>query len=336
MSMSKITTKVLTTSTNESYLELIHSGSLCKSNGDEDYRITTKDLLEYLDLMNEYENIKLNFNFSNIDLREIFEKLPNVRSLVLSSYSDIFTQPDVYDNNTIQIYPAKLETLIFSMKICKDNITSLSDWDDVALLPSTLKHLSLLDYTDPLPILPSGLKILVLGDKFNQPVDNLPNSLEKLDLGEEFDKTVDNLPNSLEELYLGDYFNKPLDYLPPNLKKLYINSSFFKYPVDNLPVSLEILKLGYAYKKPMNNLPNRLKYLDIISYISPEPRTLNTLPDSIEHLVIDFTGENIDKLPANLKICEYIAYSEEDVDEYLNKLNFLAEKYPNVQFRKVK
>lgn len=90
----------------------------------------------------------------------------------------------------------------------------------------------------------------------------------------------------------------------------------------------------------MNNLPITLKYLDITSYISPEPRTLNTLPDSIEHLVIDFTSENIDKLPANLKLCEYVAYSDEDlgedVDKYLNILNFLEEKYPNVQFRKVK
>ena len=207
MSISKITTQILNTSTTESYLELKRCDTLYKS--DEDYRITTNDLLEYIDLMNEYENIKLNFDFSEIDLSEIFEKLPNVRSLNLSSNDGIvFTQPDVYYNNTIQIYPAKLEKLVFSMKICKNNITSLYDWDDdVALLPSTLKHLSLLDYTDLLPILPSGLKILVLGDHFNQPVDNLPNSLEKLYLGEEFNQTVDNLPNSLEELYLGDYFN---------------------------------------------------------------------------------------------------------------------------------
>ena len=338
MSISKITTKVLTTSTKESYLELKYSDTLYKS--DKDYKITTKDLLEYLDVMNEYENIKLNFDFSYIDLSEIFEKLPNVKSLVLSSNDDIvFRQPDVYYDNAIQIYPEKLETLVLNMKICKYNITSLSDWDDVALLPSTLKNLSLLNYTDPLPILPYGLKILVLGDQFNQPVDNLPNSLEKLCLGEEFDQTVDNLPNSLEELYLGDYFNHPLDYLPHNLKKLHINSSFFKYPVDNLPVGLEILKLGNAYTKPINNLPNTLKYLDLISYITPEPRTLNTLPDSIEHLLIDFTGENIDKLPANLKICDYVAYSDEDVedvDKYMNILNFLMDKYPNVQFRKVK
>lgn len=337
--MSKITTKVLNTSSNESYLELKSCDTLYKS--DEDYKITTNDVLEYLDLMNEYENIKLYFDFSEIDLGEIFEKLPNVRSLVLSSNDDIvFRQPNVYDiNDTIQIYPSKLETLVLSMKIRKDNITSLSDWDDVSLLPSTLKHLSLLDYNDPLPILPSGLKSLVLGAQFNQPVDNLPKLLEKLYLGEEFDQNVENLPNSLEELHLGDYFNKPLDYLPPNLKKLYINSSFFKYQVDNLPVGLEILKLGYAYTKPINNLPITLKYLDIIFYISPEPRTLNTLPDSIEHLVIDFASANIDKLPANLKICEYINYEEdlgEDFDEYLNKLNFLEEKYPNVQFRKVK
>lgn len=201
MSESKITTKVLNTSSNESYNELpyLELKSFDTSYAPEEYKITTNDVLEYLDLMNEYENIKLYFDFSDIDLSEIFAKLPNVKSLVLSSNNPVFTQPDVYYYDTIQIYPAKLEKLVFSMKICKDKITSLFDWNnDIALLPSTLKHLSLLDYTDPLPILPYGLKSLVLGEQFNQPVDNLPNSLEKLYLGEEFDKTLDNLPNSLK------------------------------------------------------------------------------------------------------------------------------------------
>lgn len=320
--MSKITTKVLNTSSSESsnessYLELKSSNALYAPEED---KITTNDLLEYLDLMNEYENIKLYFDFSEIDLSEIFAKLPNVRSLVLSSGNSVFTQPDIYYNDSIQIYPAKLEKLVFSMKICKDKITSLSDWDDIALLPSTLKHLSLLNYTDPLPILPSGLKVLILGEDFNQPVDNLPNSLE--------------------ELHLGDYFNQPLDNLPCSLKKLYINSSFFKFPVDNLPIGLEILKLGNVYREPMNNLPITLKYLDITSYISPKPRTLNTLPDSIEHLVMDFTGENIDKLPANLKILEYIANNDSDSDfdftnDDFDKLYFLEQKYPNVKFIKI-
>jgi len=317
MSISKITTKVLNTLSNESsnkpYLELKSCDEFFKSV--EKYKITTNDLLEYLDLMNEYENIKLYFDFSDIDLSEIFSKLPNVRTLVLTSNNPIFTQPDFYYNDTIQIYPAKLETLVFSMKICKDKITSLSDYNDIALLPSTLKHLSLLDYTDPLPILPSSLKTLFLGDDFNQPVNNLPVSLE--------------------ELHLGDYFNQPLDNLPPNLKKLYINSSFFNYPVDYLPYGLEILQFGYGYNKLLNNLPIKLKYLDIMFYSSQETETLNLLPDSIEHLVVDIPYVNIDKLPENLKILEYFANSNEDIDD-LNKLNFLEEKYPNVQFRKIK
>jgi hypothetical protein len=342
--ISKITTKVLNTSSSElsnqlPYLELKSSDT---SYAAKEYKITTNDLLEYLDLMNKYENIKLYFDFSEIDLSEIFAKLPNVKSLVLSSNNPVFTQPNVYYNDSIQIYPAKLEKLVFSMKICKDKITSSSDWNNnIALLPSTLKHLSLLGYTDPLPILPSGLKSLVLGEHFNQPVDNLPNSLEKLYLGEQFDKTLYNLPNSLEELHLGDYFNQPLDNLPYSLKKLYIKSSFFKFPVDNLPIGLEILQLGYMYREPMNNLPITLKYLDIISFISPKPRTLNTLPDSIEHLVMDFTGENIDKLPANLKILEYIANDDSDFDNSdfnnsdFDKIYLLEEKYPNVTFKNI-
>jgi hypothetical protein len=133
--ISKITTKVLNTSSSESsnqlpYLELKSSDT---SYAAKEYKITTNDLLEYLDLMNEYENIKLYFDFSEIDLSEIFEKLPNVKSLVLSSNNPVFTQPDIYYNDSIQIYPAKLEKLVFSMKICKDKITSLYDWDDIAL-----------------------------------------------------------------------------------------------------------------------------------------------------------------------------------------------------------
>jgi hypothetical protein len=326
MSEPKITTRVLSDSFRKSYLELKCSDRLYKSG--KDYKLTTNEVLEYLDLMNEYENIELHFNFSNINLREIFEKLHNVRSLHVFGnndltehdvYDDVYDdvrQPDVYDGNTIQIYPTKLETLVLFMKIRKRNFTSLFDWNYVACLPSTLKNLSLLDYIDPLPILPSGLKTLALSGWFNQPVDNLPNSLEVLYLGEKFNQTLDNLPNSL--------------------KKLDIASRCFNYPVDNLPVGLEILTLCCVYRKPINNLPITLKYLNIRSYISPEPRTLNTLPDSIEHLVIDFKNDkNIDKLPANLKFCDYVAHSDYS-DEDLNILNFLKKKYPNVQFRKVK
>ena len=51
---------------------------------------------------------------------------------------------------------------------------------------------------------------------------------------------------------------------------------------------------------------------------------------------MDFTGENIDKLPANLKILEYIANDDSDFNNSdLDKVYFLEQKYPNVTFKNI-
>ena len=74
--------------------------------------------------------------------------------------------------------------------------------DGIPLLPETLQELSLERFDQPITQLPSNLKVLDLGNAFNQPIG------------------IGELPRSLIRLELGTNFKQPLRYLPAGLKQL--------------------------------------------------------------------------------------------------------------------
>jgi len=82
-------------------------------------------------------------------------------------------------------------------------------------------------FNRPVNQLPSTLKVLIFGWKFNKSIDHcLPESLKKLTLGNNFNQPINKLPKSLKRLQLGWCFNQSVDELPKTLKSLTLGSDF--------------------------------------------------------------------------------------------------------------
>lgn len=153
----------------------------------------------------------------------------------------------------------------------------------------------------PSHLLPSGLKVLVLGDTFDQPMkgSELPDRLEHLVIGKSFAFVSSvcwpsglrrlelacpwgnitsrsnplPMPANLEVLDTGNRFNSPLSNFafPSSLKVLVLGSEFNKHldrcerEVERplLPGSIEELRLGAAFNRDIENtrLPKSLKRL---------------------------------------------------------------------------
>jgi hypothetical protein len=149
--------------------------------------------------------------------------------------------------------------------------------NDENIIRLIIKHGKVLlddEFNAPIPFIVDGVRILICGREFNQPLDNLPCSLRILQIssirgffGCEFSKSLKTLPHGLEDLRLfGLQYNEtiPSDfgiYLPSTIKYLYIN---IEWIID-----------------------------------------INVLPDSIEELYISEKNiilENVCKIPTNLKL----------------------------------
>lgn len=132
------------------------------------------------------------------------------------------------------------------------------------------------------------------------------------------DFELDNLPSNLVYLslqYLATYtkpFNKPLNNLPYGLKYLIIKQvKMFNELLQNLPPSLEYLVLEglLDFNQPLDCLPQFLKYLILNQLSHNYSYELDRLPDSLEHLYLDF-GNKYDYnknviIPKNVKYIHY-------------------------------
>jgi len=71
----------------------------------------------------------------------------------------------------------------------------------------------------------NSINFLCFDNNFNQPLNQLPPKLKVLQLGNKFNQLINHLP-SLEKLILGDKFNQLIDYLPLCLKELTLENNF--------------------------------------------------------------------------------------------------------------
>jgi len=126
-------------------------------------------------------------------------------------------------------------------------------------LPKGLLHLRFgAFFNKPLQHLPSSLKVLILGDKFNEITTTWPN-LSTLEFGCYFNKYVKHLPINLKKLTFGWCFNHMITTWPPSLTSLEFGNNF-NQPVVDLPSTLKRLIFGKWFNKPLD-LPNQLEYL---------------------------------------------------------------------------
>lgn len=168
-----------------------------------------------------------------------------------------------------------------------------------------------------------SIKVLKLGDQFNQPIEKYPKSLTHLYFGNNFNQPLDNLPMGLEELGLSGYYNQTLENLPVSLKKLSIIGEeeplglrTFSQNLDFLPGNLEEFEFYVNdYELPMHNLPSSLKKLAIM-YIGEEGIIF---PEGLESLHISYVNEPLVNLPRNLKDIKLGMYYSE-IDNFPDSL----------------
>lgn len=96
-------------------------------------------------------------------------------------------------------------------------------------------------------------------------IENLPNKIKILYLGNEFDQPIDYLPNSIIKLYLGEYFSYSLTNLPNSITTIVLNT--IEHDLDflaDLPDSIEYLYFNAIYIGRLNTndivkLPSNIK-----------------------------------------------------------------------------
>jgi hypothetical protein len=69
-------------------------------------------------------------------------------------------------------------------------------------------------------MIPSSVKIIIFGNRFNKPLDNLPSQIEIIifHTNSMFNQKLDNLPINLRGIILGKNFKQSLDLLPPSIE----------------------------------------------------------------------------------------------------------------------
>ena len=141
-------------------------------------------------------------------------------------------------------------------------------------------------------IIPNSLKILYLGDDFNQPIDNLPDSIEVLFLGDRFNKEINNIPNKIEKLDLSNRFNKSINLNNKNLKLKELTLS--RYFLQSIGCTGRYCTCKYNFYGNVfdcpSKLPDSIEKFDICSNIP------------ICYEVIDGKMPKKTLLPSNLKI----------------------------------
>jgi hypothetical protein len=195
------------------------------------------------------------------------------------------------------------------------------------------------DFIQNLDNIPSSLKILEMGDSFNN-VINLNEGLKVLFMGSRFNQNLNFIPDSLEVLILGHAYNKVISISESkNLKHVKLGN-LFDQPIT-FPQSLLILEVLTIVTRKLT-LPNGLKQLKLhvnINYI------FNELPESLHALSISgrFIKNINGVLSQKLKLPKFLSHlhlrnfdQEIEFNENLTTLsidsNFLNEKpliFPN-------
>jgi len=155
------------------------------------------------------------------------------------------------------------------------------------------------------PILPTGLKCLILNGRFNQEMHmmNLPESLQTLTFGNAFNRSLDSLkwPETLQNLTFGNNFNQDMTdaQLPNGIKNLTFGFSFNQsLDLVNLPAGLQILTFGNNFNRSLEKvkLPSGLMTLFFAGDFNQNLDKVN-LPKDLEVLVL---GEHFNQSLKNV------------------------------------
>jgi hypothetical protein len=157
-------------------------------------------------------------------------------------------------------------------------------------------------------VLPQTLCYITFGDEYNQQIRPrvLPCGLKTLTFGKDYNQIIleKSLPDNLQELIFGHDYNQCVikNTMPKNLVKLTFGHSFNSGICCQLPNYISELKFGYEYNRIIERdvLPRILKNL-YFHGSKNNSNTINTLPETIEEIVLYNLEACITNLPLFLK-----------------------------------
>ena len=166
---------------------------------------------------------------------------------------------------------------------------------------------------EKLQSIPNGTTHLIV-KQFNKTIEKnlIPPSVLHIDFGWRFNTKLGHgvLPGGLQSVVFGNTFNQPLNVgvLPDTLQKLALGQEFREHIV--FPRNLRHLKLSTSLNtlsslESENRFRHNLKKLEHVTHLTIEHLgeftevvdfNLNTLPQSLTHLIVDFVhDEHYDK-----------------------------------------
>jgi hypothetical protein len=256
------------------------------------------------------ETLKINIYHQEKTIQEI---PPKLKYLLIHSYHIC---NELEDHGFLDSLPNSIETLI--LKRCVSirklprhiiNFTMNDMFNQHIDLPETLEYINFgysfncplikipsklktlifgMRYNRELPSLPETLEILIFGYDFNCQIDYLPQNLKELTFGTNFNSKLPLLPNSIINLYFGCNFNQNIINFPTALQKLvFSNFSMFNYPLTNLPYGIRELTLGKEYNNSILNLP---KSVQLLTLCNINKIVLSSIPYFIENLIFCAIG----------------------------------------------
>lgn len=176
------------------------------------------------------------------------------------------------------------------------------------------------DDANALNLLPKGLKKLVFGSAFNQPLRPgiLPKSLEEIVFGARFDQQLlpGVLPPHLRRLELGNHYNEAIhsDWLPAGLRELEIGRRFHHELTESiagsevsvLPPGLKKLTIGFGMEMiSPHAIPDSVKSLTLLGVSNMRFRS-DSHPH-LKHLKLAMVGGGMyheGELPVSLQSLE--------------------------------
>lgn len=182
-------------------------------------------------------------------------------------------------NESLSDIPIKLKYIKFGQNFNKsiDNLIQINHESSLQII-----DLSSSDFDYPINNLPVNLKVLILGNKFNQVLDYLPEGILLLSTGNSFIHPLDKLPEGLEVLIIGNNFNNTLNNLPSSLQELVLNSYVFNESVYNLPTNI---KKFYIHSK--STIKNQLKNINCLIEYLPVTKVLKNYVYNLSKLDIN-------------------------------------------------
>ncbi len=191
------------------------------------------------------------------------------------------------------------------------------------------------DFNGALPPLPPSLRVLVLGDKYNQPMDDvkLPDSLLELTFGRAFNQPVLQLPPHLTKLAFGHCFSHSIErlVLPSSLRDLWFNvHGCYRHDLNHLSTNTSLRSLRMRSRPAAAQIllpplletielfvfacdivvapiswPATLRFLDLRAIFFTRDGAVCKLPDSLVHLCLPWEYAESVRFPSHLEVLSF-------------------------------